>query len=52
MDPLTDEQAAAVGRVIGRADGGCHVCVGDLCDEIAKVWPERNWRVLAGLEDE
>lgn len=52
MDPLTDEQAEAVGRVIGRADSGCSVCVRDLCDEIAKVWPDRNWPVLAGLESE
>jgi hypothetical protein len=50
LDPLTDEQAKAIAHAASVADGGCNVCVGDVCDVLAEHWPDRDWRKLAGLE--
>lgn len=47
---FSEEQAKTVGRIIGHADGGCFVCVGDLADEMAEAFPGHDWRALAGLE--
>jgi hypothetical protein len=52
LDPLTDEQAKAIAEAACAADGGCDACVGEVCDVLAEHWPDRNWRKLAGLEDE
>lgn len=43
---LTSEQAAAIGRVLETADGGCYVCAGRLADEMAAIWPEHDWSEL------
>ena len=48
---MTAEEAAQVAEIIGTADGGCHVCVGSLADQLIESFPEHTevWRTKSGL---
>lgn len=40
---MTLEEAKTIGEVIGRADGGCAVCVDNLCIDMNAAFPEYRW---------
>lgn len=40
---MTLDEATAIARIIGTADGGCSNCVGDLVDQMQAAFPEFDW---------
>lgn len=49
---LSADQARRIARILGGADGGCWICAGALCDEMAKEFPGHDWRGLADVRYE
>lgn len=41
--PMTLEEAQKIGDIIAKADGGCSVCVNDLCENLNEQFPEFTW---------
>lgn len=40
---MTLDEARRVAKIIGTADGGCSVCVGNLVDKMNSEFPEFEW---------
>jgi hypothetical protein len=40
---MTIGEARKVAAIASTADGGCHVCVGGLCDRLAEAFPQFLW---------